>query len=156
MKANKYSGRFIVFEGLDGSGQSTQVELLRKFLRNKEYKVLKTKEPTKNSAAGRKIAKVLHKKEKVSPFELQKLFAEDRKRHLKNIIIPALKKGKIVISDRYYFSTLSYGTADGISLPRLIKLNEDFIIPDMVFFLDAKPEICLQRIEKRGDEKNSF
>jgi dTMP kinase len=156
MVKNNYPGKFIVIEGLDGSGQSTQVELLRKFLTNKGYKVLKTKEPTKDSQAGRKIEKILFEKEKVSPWELQKLFVQDRKLHLKNIIIPALKKGKIVISDRYYFSTFSYGSSEGLSLKRLMKLNEKFLLPDLVFFLDVKPKICLSRIEKRGKGRTFF
>jgi len=156
MKKNPYSGKFIVFEGLDGSGQSTQVALLEEFLKTKRYKVLKTKEPTKQSRAGRIIEKALNKKTKISPKKLQELFCQDRKWHLKNVVIPALKKDKIVICDRYFFSTLAYGMAEGLSLKNLTKLNEKFLLPDIIFFLDVKPAICLQRIEKRGEEKALF
>ncbi|RLC38087.1 MAG: dTMP kinase [Candidatus Nealsonbacteria bacterium] len=156
MKANKYSGRFIVFEGLDGSGQSTQVKLLAEFLEKRGYKVLKTKEPTKDSVAGKKIAKILHKKEEVPPFEFQKLFSKDRAWHLKKIIIPALKERKIVISDRYFFSSFSYGITEGVELKELIALNKKFLLPDLVFFLDVSPEICIQRIGRRGKEKTLF
>ncbi len=156
MKANKYSGRFIVFEGLDGSGQSTQVKLLAEFLEKRGYKVLKTKEPTKDSKFGKKIRKILDKEKRISPKKLQKLFSKDRAWHLKKIIIPALKERKIVISDRYFFSSFSYGITDGVGLKELITLNKKFLLPDLVFFLDVSPEICVQRIERRGEEKTLF
>lgn len=156
MEQNSYPGKFIVFEGLDGSGQSTQVKLLTEFLKEKGHKVLETKEPTRNSKAGKKIRKILDKKTQVEPVQLQELFTEDRKWHLKNVIIPALKKDKIVISDRYFFSSFSYGMAEGLSLKQLIKLNDKFLLPDSVFFLDVKPKICLQRIKNRGEEKTLF
>ena len=156
MKSNLYPGKFIVFEGLDGSGQSTQVEILGKFLEEKEYEVLKTKEPTKDSKFGKKIRKILDKEERISPKKLQKLFSKDRAWHLKKVIIPALKKGKIVISDRYFFSSFSYGMSEGIDLKELLAFNKKFLLPDLVFFLDVSPEVCIQRIEKRGERKTLF
>lgn len=156
MKENLYPGKLIVLEGLDGSGQSTQTEILAGFLKEKGYRVLKTKEPTGKSKAGKLIRKILDKKEKLLPKNLQELFAQDRKWHLRNLIIPALKKGKIVISDRYFFSSFSYGKAKGLSLEKLIKLNDKFLLPDLVFFLDVKPEVCLKRIKKRGRERTLF
>lgn len=149
MKKNPYRGKLIVFEGLDGSGQSTQAGLLRDFLVKKGYKVVLTKEPTLDSEAGKKIRKILDKKIKISPRELQKLFAKDRKEHLEKEILPALKKGKIVISDRYFFSSFAYGKASNISLDWLIKINKNFILPDLTFILKVSPEVCLERIEKR-------
>jgi len=156
MKKNIYKTKFIVFEGLDGSGQSTQARLLRDFLVKKGYKVVLTKEPTLESAAGRKIKKILDKEEKISPGRLQKLFAQDRKEHLKKVIIPALKQGKIVITDRYFFSSFAYGATEGLSLERLIKLNENFLMPDLTIILKVSPEICLQRIKKRNKKITLF
>jgi dTMP kinase len=156
MKKNLYPGKFIVFEGIDGSGQTTQVNLLEEFLKNKGFKVLKTKEPTKNSPVSKKIQDVLAKKEKISPEKLQKLFSKDRKWHLKKVIIPALKKGEIVISDRYFFSTFSYGMSEGVELKKLLSFNKKFLLPDLVFFLDVSPEIALRRVENRGIEKSFF
>jgi dTMP kinase len=155
MKNNPYSGKFVVLEGLDGSGQSTQVKFLGDFLKEKGQAVVLTKEPTLSSQAGQKIRKVLDEKIKIEPAQLQKLFAQDRKEHLKNLIEPALKQEKIVISDRYFFSSFAFGALD-LDLEWLIKLNNDFILPDMTFFLDVKPEICLARIEKRGEEIKLF
>lgn len=156
MKKNIYPGKFIVFEGLDGSGQITESVFLKDFLIEKNYKVLMTKEPTVASEAGQEIKKVLEGKRKISPLKLQKLFVQDRKLHLDNLIIPNLEKGNIVISDRYFFSTFAYGVSDGLDLDWLLKINDDFLMPDMVFFLDVNQDICLERIKKRGIEKTLF
>jgi dTMP kinase len=176
MKNNCYPGTFIVIEGLDGSGQSTQAGLLKDFLvhaksarsakasRNadapmrikKGYQVVLTKEPTLDSRAGKKIRQVLDKKEKISPKKLQELFAEDRKEHLENVITPALKEGKIVISDRYFFSSFAYGTADGLDLEWLIKLNDEFLLPDLIFILKVSPKECMRRIKKRNKNRTLF
>jgi len=156
MKKNIYPGKFIVFEGLDGSGQSTESALLRDFLIEKNHKVLMTKEPTIISEAGKKIKQVLEEKEKITPLELQKLFVQDRKFHLDNIIIPNLKDGKIVISDRYFFSTFAYGVSDGLDLNLLIEMNNDFLVPDLTFFLDVNQDICIKRVEGRGIKKTLF
>ena len=156
MRKNSYPGKFIVIEGLDGSGQSTQANLLNDFLTKKGLKVILTKEPTKDSEAGRKIREVLDKKEKMEPSQLQELFAQDRKEHLENLILPALKEGKIVISDRYFFSSFAYGTASGLDLEWLIKINNNFLLPDITFLLKVSPEVCLERIAKRNQERTIF
>ena len=156
MVKNPYPGKFVVFEGLDGSGQTTQAGLLKEYLEQQRFKVLITKEPTLNSLAGKKIQRILGEKDNVSPAELQKLFVEDRKEHLENEILPALKRGEIVICDRYFFSTFAFGVASGLDLEWLIELNKEFLLPDLTFILKAKPEICLQRIAKRGIAKTLF
>lgn len=156
MIKNNYPGKFIVFEGLDGSGQSTQADLLRNFLIEKGLKVVLTKEPTLDSEAGKKIRQVLDKMFEVSPRTLQELFTQDRKEHLENLIVPALKEGKTVISDRYFFSTFAYGVYSGLDLERLKKINDEFLIPDLTFILKVNPETCITRIEKRGVNKTLF
>lgn len=156
MKKNTYPGKFIVFEGLDGSGQSTQAALLRDFLIKKEFEVVLTKEPTKDSRASQEIRETLDKKIKIEPGKLQELFTQDRKEHLENLIMPALKEGKMVISDRYFFSTFAYGVYGGLDLAWLMKINDNFLIPDITFILKVKPETCVQRIEKRGTAKTLF
>ncbi len=156
MLKSSYPGKFIAFEGLDGSGQSTQAGLLRKFLTEKGYQVVLTKEPTLDSEAGRKIRDVLDSKVKLEPGKLQELFAQDRKEHLEKIIIPALEKGRFVISDRYFFSTFAFGASDGLDLEWLIKLNDNFLLPDMTFILKVKPEVCVSRMEKRGSPRTLF
>jgi len=156
MIKNTNKGKFIVFDGLDGSGQSTQSGLLRDFLLEKGFEVILTKEPTMDSEAGRKIRKVLDKKLSIGSKELQELFTQDRKEHLENTVIPALKQGKIVISDRYFFSSFAYGVANGLDLEWLIEINNSFLLPDIIFLLEVKPEVCIKRIEGRGLEKTLF
>lgn len=150
MKKNKYQGKFIVFEGIDGSGQTTQAQLMNNYLKENGCNVVLTKEPTLDSDAGRKIREVLDKKEKISPDKLQMLFAQDRKEHLEKLILPALKQGYIVISDRYFFSTFAFGALD-LDLEWLIKINKNFIFPDVVFILDVSSEVAMNRIRTRGE-----
>jgi len=146
---------FIVFEGLDGSGQSTQSKLLAQYLTEQGRPVVLTKEPTLDSQAGKKIREILDEKTVIEPAKLQELFVEDRREHLKNLIIPALKEGKIVISDRYFFSTLAYGAID-LDLEWLIKINDEFLLPDIILILAVKPETAIERIKNRGDEIKLF
>ena len=155
MQTNIYPGIFIVFEGLDGSGQSTQAELLRHYFEDNKDLVILTKEPTEDSKSGRMIRKVLRKEKKIEPDELQKLFVQDRKEHLNNLIIPNLKNGKFVISDRYFLSTCAFG---GINLDMewLIELNNEFILPNITFLLNVDPRICIERIDKRGKRFEFF
>jgi dTMP kinase len=142
-------GKFIVFEGLDGSGQTTQAKLLAEYLLKLGKRVVLTKEPTLDSEAGKEIGEILDGKEKISSQKLQELFVEDRREHVEELIIPALHEGKIVISDRYFFSTFAYGSLD-LDLEWLIEINKNFPFPDTVFFLEVQPEVCLERIEQRG------
>jgi len=156
MMNNFYKGKFIVFEGIDGAGRSTQVAGLGEFLVHNNFNVVTTKEPTEDSEAGRKIKKTLKEKTEIDPMEFQKLYVQDREEHLKNRIIPALKDGKIVISDRYFFSTFAYGFSHGADLEKLIKLNNNFLYPDMVFLFKISAKEAIKRIEKRGDPKELF
>ena len=149
MIKNSYPGKFIVFEGLDGSGQTTQAELLRDFLQGQGKEVLLTKEPTKESEAGKKIRDILDQKETIFPKEFQELFAQDRKEHLEHSIIPALQQGIWVVSDRYFFTSFAYGMAEGVDLEYFVQINNEFLLPDLSFFLKANPEVCIKRIQER-------
>ncbi len=152
------SGKFVVFEGLDGSGQSTQVALLADFLKNKGYNVLVTKEPTRESPAAQEIRLALEEKQNLSPRKLQELFVEDRRWHLEKIVCPFLQESdkNIVISDRYFFSTLAFGSSDSLDEEWLAEINKDFLLPDILFFMDTKPETAIKRIEQRGEAKQLF
>lgn len=156
MIQNIYPGKFIVIEGLDGSGKSAQIELLVSFLKDIGKKVILTKEPTVDSKAGRKVKQVLKGEIKTGPLELQKLYIQDRKEHLENKVIPALKEEKFVVSSRYAFSTFAYGASDGLNVDLLIKMNEQFLLPNLTIIIDVSPESCIQRIEGRGESKELF
>jgi dTMP kinase len=149
-------GKFIVIEGLDGSGKSAQVDLLSDFLKQKGYDVLLRNEPTSDSKIGRKIRQILKGEIKAAPMERQKLFVQDRKEHLENKIIPALNEGKIVICSRYFFSTIAYGTADGLEMETLVNMNKDFLLPDATIIINVSPKECIRRIEERGQIKELF
>lgn len=138
-------GRFIVFEGIDGAGLSTQALLLEKTLRKNGYEVVLTKEPTAGLIGGL-IRACLKNEWKTSPLTLQLLFAGDRAHHLEYEIIPALERGKIVVCDRYYLSTIAYGM---LNLERewLEAINSKFLKPDITFLLDIPVEVSLERIK---------
>src|SRR3989344_5724437 len=156
MIRHDYPGKFIVIEGLDGSGKSAQVDLLAHFLRQQGKDVILKNEPTTESEAGIKIRKILKGEITAEPMERQRLFVQDRGEHLKNKIIPALQEGKFVLVSRYAFSTIAYGHSDGLNVDELIKMNEDFLLPDLTILIDVSPEECIERIEKRGETKELF
>lgn len=145
-------GKFIAVEGLDGSGQSTQTDLIKKWLESQKIKVLLTKEPT-NSLIGGIVKTVLRKEWKLEQDTLQLLFAADRAHHLHSEIIPALKKGFWVVTDRYLFSSLAFGSIDGIKMSWLNEVNKEFLIPDATFFLDVKPKTCIKRMKTRSSRE---
>ena len=152
MHKNTYPGKFIVFEGLDGSGQSTQAGLLADFLAEKAQKKLfghtgieVTKEPT-SSLIGGLIRGQLNHDWKSSAECLQILFAADRLHHVEKEVIPLLERGITVISDRYFYSSVAYGTVDIGDTEWLLQINDKVLIPDIVFLLKVSPKVCVQRI----------
>ncbi|HUV02333.1 MAG TPA: dTMP kinase [Desulfobacteria bacterium] len=147
-------GWLIVFEGLDGSGLSTQSALLAEHLREKNEKVMLTKEPTA-SPIGRLIRSVLQRDHEFSLFTLQLLFAADRAEHLEKEIEPALQANEIVISDRYILSSLAFGSVDN-DVEFLKQINARFRTPDLTIIIDTPPRVCLDRIVKNRDNIELF
>lgn len=147
---------FIVFEGLDGSGSTTQSALLAEKLEKEGRSTLLTKEPTSETPIGKMIRDVLQHQWEASPEGLQLLFSADRAEHIKSEIEPALANGKIVISDRYLLSTLAYGSLAVDDLAWLKSLNKHFRQPDLTFLFKLDPKICLDRISGRGSEFELF
>jgi len=133
--------KFIVFEGIDGSGLSTQSYLLKEYLLKTKAKVLLTKEPT-NGMIGMLIKNTLRKRINFDDATLALLFAADRMDHLANINFYAYD---YVISDRYYISNFAY-QSQTIDLNFLIEINRYARKPDKVIFLEVKPETCIERI----------
>ena len=152
MQKNPYQGKFIVFEGLDGAGSTTQAGMLYDWLNKspKEFTLGRpsaflTKEPTNNIIGGL-IRGQLTNSWKTGPECLQLLFSADRAFHLEKDIAPLLEKGVTVLSDRYFLSTVAYGAIDIQDIEWLIKLNDRFFLPDLTFLIKASPKICLDRI----------
>ncbi|MFA4880823.1 MAG: dTMP kinase [Candidatus Doudnabacteria bacterium] len=144
----KNKSLFIVFEGLDGAGTTTQVDLLAGYLRNEkpEQKILITKEPTNNIIGGL-IRGCLTGDWKTTPDGLQLLFAADRAHHLSQAIEPALRDHYIVICDRYYLSSIAYGSID-CDQEWIYKINKKFRRPDLTFFIDVTAETAMERMKK--------
>ena len=149
-------GILIVFEGIDGAGKSTQAETLLKMLQGRGYDVAYFREPSMGKW-GREIKKKALHPDSISPEEELNLFLKDRKENVKKNLKPALDKRKIVILDRYYYSTIAYQGAKGIN-KRLIKsMNEEFAIePDLIFILDIDPKKGLERIKNRKKKDRLF
>lgn len=153
----KKQGILIAFEGIDGTGKSTQVKMLAGYLRKKGYEVVETFEPT-NGPYGKRIRANFSNRDTVSKEEELELFLSDRKEHVDQLIKPALLTGKVVITDRYYFSTAAYQGAVGFDPDEIIRKNEKFApVPDIVFLLEAPVSVGIERIENsRGEELNAF
>ncbi len=144
-------GCFIVFEGIDGSGKSTQFNELGKKLQNEKYKVVLTREPTRNRPIGKLIRKILYNHTTVSEEALALLFAADRADHTLNKIIPALRKNEVVLSDRYVYSSFAYqgkGMDIELNIDWLRTINRFAQTPDIVIFLDIEPHTGLERLQQ--------
>lgn len=141
-------GAFIVLEGPDGSGTTTQSALLAERLKKEGHDVLLTAEPT-DSAIGKFIREQLKLKTIPSASALQLLFCADRAAHIETVVKPALKAGKIVISDRYVISTLVYGEALGLDRDWLLRVNTPFLEPDIMMIALPSFPVCMERLKKR-------
>ena len=142
----------IVFEGLDGSGHSTQASLLKDYLEEK-MPIILTKEPTE-SIIGGVIKSSLKNEIKISPMTLQILYSADRENHLQKEVIPAIESGKTVIMDRYILSSYAYGKIN-CDIDKLKSFNI-FRKPDLTFIIDISPETGIKRIEKSRYTKELF
>jgi dTMP kinase len=144
-------------EGIDGAGKSTQARLLAEWFEEKGYEVVLTKEPT-DTAFGKLIRKLvltggregIIDGARISHEAEALLFAADRAEHVSKLIKPAVEAGKVVISDRYFYSSLAYQWARGLDLEWLIDLNRFAIRPDLVILLDLPVKESMKRINGRS------
>lgn len=144
---------FISFEGIDGSGKTTQAHLLYNHLQHKGKYVITT-EPTQGEI-GKFVRKEITKRT-INPMAIQLLFVADRSSHIEDFIKPKLDQGYTVITDRYLFSTIAYGAASGLDEEWLKAINSRFIKPDITFIFDIDPKIAMQRIESRAAKTATF
>ncbi len=156
----KKKGYFISFEGVDGSGKSTQIQKLARFLEGRGFDIVITREPG-GSKGGEEIRNLLLQGnvDRWSAETEILLFTAARRDHLERIILPALKEGKIIICDRFTDSTRMYQGMRGVNLRNLVDaLNEKVIKfdPDLTIVIDINPEISLKRAKSRKTVEERF
>ncbi len=157
LQPHTYPGVFIVFEGINGCGKSTQAFRLHNWLEAHKITAVLTREPTKEFFVGQRIRQALQDEaliQALGPRAFQSWYALDSQQHLREVIIPALKRGAVVISDRYRPS-LVHSAVNESDIYDLLELNklilkEDFVLPDLTFMLELLPELAMKRLQKRG------
>ncbi len=151
----KQSGLFIVIEGIDGTGKSTQAKRLGEWLASQGREVVLSREPTAGPW-GKKVRESAATG-RLSPEEELQYFLNDRRQHVEELIAPSLAAGKVVILDRYYFSTMAYQGARGFDPAEIRRKNEEFApVPDLLLIMDLDVDSALERIGARGDTANEF
>ncbi len=151
-------GALLVIEGIDGAGKTTQALRLGERLREEGFVCLNLREPT-NGPFGQRIRELAKAgREQVTPEEELELFVQDRRQNVAENLAPALAAGKIVILDRYYFSTMAYQGARGCDPEAIRREHESFApCPDVLFYLTLPLELVKQRIEEgRGEARDHF
>jgi dTMP kinase len=148
-------GLFIVIEGIDGTGKSSQARRLGEWFDSQGREVVLSREPT-DGPWGRKLRESAATG-RLSPQEELQYFLNDRRQHVEEKIAPALAAGKVVILDRYYFSTMAYQGARGFDPAEIRRMNEEFApVPDLLLILDLDVDTAHARIGHRGDSTNEF
>lgn len=167
-KRSKRRGRFIVLEGIDGSGTTTQLKLVTEWLERRGELVHATREPTdgplglilRQILRGRLVATphvAQHdlKPQPMDPGAVALLFAADRLDHLQNEIVPHLEAGRNVVCDRYVLSSLAYQSVE-TDLRFVRNINEKALTPDLTIFLRVRAEVAMARIDASRSQKDSF
>lgn len=149
MEIEKRNGVFICLEGIDGSGKTTQARRLVRTLTERGYDAVYTTEPS-GGTYGKIIRRhMLEGKRRVPAVVEAVLFAVDRVDHVENEIKPLLKAGKIVVCDRYVYSSISYQGAFGLAREWIEQINKEAMEPDLAIYVDVPPEIVMDRIKRR-------
>ncbi len=158
MSDSFYPGTFICIEGIDGSGKTTHARALVKRLCSLGYDAVYTTEPTRYSIPGRKLRESFFAPERLPVEEEFRLFLEDRIIHLKDEVIPQLEDNKIIITDRYYFSSVAYQGSRGLDWKYILEENlKVALVPDLVIILDIPVKVAIERIASdRTEGVNTF
>jgi dTMP kinase len=147
-------GKFLVLEGIDGSGKSEQCRRLCAWLEARGHRVVSTREPT-DGVHGRRYRDWARGGFEATPDEVLGFFLEDRREHLRSVVLPALERGEMVVCDRYKDSSLAYQAAQGIDGARLRALFDapEFLRPDLVLWLRVPVAVALGRLGQREAER---
>ncbi len=142
-------GVFICLEGIDASGKSTQARWLVRNLRRRGFDAIYTTEPS-DGEIGRFIKRfVLQRKRRIPAVVEALLFAVDRVDHVESKIERALESGKIVVSDRYVYSSLAYQGATGLDIDWIKRVNRMALPPDLAIYIDVPPEVVVERMKRK-------
>ena len=163
LRRNPYKGLYIALEGIDGSGKTTQLERLNDYFKGEGREVVATREPRKQEGViGDLIQKILHGKTRIPPVAFQYLFTADREMHNEELVIPALTAGKVVVTDRCFWSAIPYGLLDRksdldentveymLAAQGILSMYHQFVVPDYTFYLDIPLDVAMARIVAEG------
>jgi len=142
-------GFFICIEGLDGSGKTTHTHRLVRNLQKRGFYSVYTTEPSEGEIGKFIRASVLQSRQRVPRVVEAVLFAADRVEHLEKDVKPALREGKIVVSDRCVYSSLAYQGAAGLDLEWIEEINRFALPPDLALYIDVPPEVVVKRIRRK-------
>jgi len=149
-------GVFICIEGIDASGKTTHAHRLVENLCNRGLDAVYTTEPTSGEIGNYIRTHILKGQERVSSKIEALLFAVDRIEHVENTIKPALQNGKIIVSDRYIYSSLAYQGAAGLDLKWIEEINKFAILPDLAIYIDIPVEVALERLKREKSVMENF
>ncbi|MBD3248830.1 dTMP kinase [Candidatus Woesearchaeota archaeon] len=151
LKMTFSKGKFIVFEGIDGCGKGTQLKKAASYIfdKNKEYDLYMTREPTRDfKEIRRKMAMDTDAKKDAEWYT--RMFIKDRRNHIDKYILPALKKGTHVLSDRYKHSTMAYQHTQGTDISYLRNIHYPMPVPDITFIFDCPAKVAFERRKSEG------
>ena len=152
------AGTFITFEGIDGSGKSTQLRLVSNYLKELGCDLLTTREPGGTTLGLKLRAALLDAQEEVDPLTELLVFAADRAQHVRRVLRPALAAGLVVISDRYADATAAYqGAGRGFEpqlISEIIRLATEGLVPDLTLLFDVPVEESTNRTNRRSNTQN--
>lgn len=162
LKKNPHKGLYIAIEGIDGSGKSTQIDLLQEYFTTQKKQVLKTYEPNYDNVVGKMIQEILTAKISLPSELLQYLYSASRLLHNESNVYPALEKESIVISHRCFWSSIPYGILDAskedydythakviMAAQGILSMYHQFIAPNVTFYLRVPVEVAMERLAKR-------
>jgi dTMP kinase len=145
-------GTFLVFEGLDGGGKSTQLARLAKRLREAGHDVVETAEPYSEGTWGPRIREMARSGRALPPQEELHWFEEQRREHVREVVEPGLRAGRVVLCDRYFLSSAAYQGARGFDAAAILARHErEFPVPDLVLLIDVDADTGFARLGGRGD-----
>ncbi|MDH5418886.1 MAG: dTMP kinase [Candidatus Bathyarchaeota archaeon] len=145
----KKKGVFVCIEGLDASGKTTHAHRLVRNLRREGFDALYTTEPSLGEIGRFIRTYILQRKRRVPSVVEALLFAVDRFDHVEKEVKPALEEGKIVVSDRYVYSSLAYQGAAGLDIKWIEEINRLALTPDLAIYIDVPPEVVVKRMRRK-------